>query len=71
MRSQAFSRGYLKPLVVADLLCLVDVVTSAPPYLASAVAGGAIYVAFAARHPDRVAGVVWHGAFAQSVQTAS
>lgn len=56
---------------VADQLSLLDGVAAERPYLASAVAGGAIYVAFAARHPDRVAGVVWHGAFAQSVKTAS
>lgn len=53
---------------VADLLSLLDAVGATRPYLASAVAGGAIYVAFAAKYPDRVAGVVWHGAFAQSVQ---
>jgi pimeloyl-ACP methyl ester carboxylesterase len=56
---------------VADLLRLLDGVAATRPYLASAVAGGAIYVAFAAKHPDRVAGVVWHGAFAQSVGTES
>lgn len=56
---------------VADLLSLLDGVAASRPYLASAVAGGAVYVAFAARHPGRVAGVVWHGAFAQSVQSAS
>lgn len=56
---------------VDDLLVLLDGVEATRPYLASAVAGGAIFVAFAAAHPDRVAGVVWHGAFAQSVKTDS
>jgi pimeloyl-ACP methyl ester carboxylesterase len=56
---------------VADVLSLLDGVAAPRPYLASAVAGGAIYVALAAKHPDRVAGVVWHGAFAQSIQTPS
>ncbi|MDP8904023.1 MAG: alpha/beta hydrolase [Chloroflexota bacterium] len=54
---------------VADVVRLFDAVGAKRPYLASAVAGGAIYVACAATHPDRVAGVVWHGAFAQSIQT--
>jgi pimeloyl-ACP methyl ester carboxylesterase len=54
---------------IADLLALLDGVTAGRPYLASAVAGGAVFVAFAAAHPNRVAGVVWHGAFAQSVRT--
>lgn len=56
---------------VDDLLALLDGLAATRPYLASAVAGGAIFVAFAATHPDRAAGVVWHGAFAQSVQTES
>jgi pimeloyl-ACP methyl ester carboxylesterase len=54
---------------VADVLSLCDGVGAGRPYLASAVGGGAVYVAFAARHPERVAGVVWHGAFAQSMAT--
>ena len=54
---------------VADVITLLDAVGAQRPYLASAVAGGATYVACAAKHPDRVAGVIWHGAFAQSVQT--
>jgi pimeloyl-ACP methyl ester carboxylesterase len=56
---------------VEDLLALLDHVKAARPYLASAVVGGAIFVAFAATHPDRVAGVVWHGAFAQSLRSDS
>ncbi|MFP5326782.1 MAG: alpha/beta fold hydrolase [Acidimicrobiia bacterium] len=56
---------------VDDVLALLDGVAAGVPYLASAVAGGAVYVAFAAKHPDRVAGVIWHGAFAQSVRTDS
>jgi pimeloyl-ACP methyl ester carboxylesterase len=52
---------------VADILSLLDAVGAKRPYLASAVAGGAVYVAFAAKHPERVAGVVWHGAFAQTM----
>lgn len=56
---------------VSDLLSLLDAAGAARPYLASAVVGGAIDVAFAAKHPDRVAGVVWHGAFARSLRTAS
>jgi len=54
---------------VADVEVLLDGVRAARPILASAVAGGAVFVAFAAKHPDRVAGVVWHGAFAQSLKT--
>ncbi|MCV0403582.1 MAG: alpha/beta hydrolase [Chloroflexi bacterium] len=56
---------------IDDLLALLDHVGAGHPYLASAVTGGAIFVAFAAAHPERVAGVVWHGAFAQSLRTES
>lgn len=51
---------------VADLACLLDTIGADRAYLAGAVVGGAIYAAFAAAHPDRVAGLVWHGAFVQS-----
>jgi pimeloyl-ACP methyl ester carboxylesterase len=54
---------------VADVRTLLDTVRAERRYLASTVAGGAIYAAVAAKHPDRVAGVVWHGAFAQSLKT--
>ncbi|NJD28404.1 MAG: alpha/beta hydrolase [Chloroflexi bacterium] len=52
---------------VADLLRLLDAVGADRPFLFGAVIGGAIYAAFAARYPDRVAGLAWHGAFARSV----
>jgi pimeloyl-ACP methyl ester carboxylesterase len=51
---------------VADLLRVLDAVDAERPYLFGAVIGGAIYAALAARHPARVAGVAWHGAFARS-----
>jgi pimeloyl-ACP methyl ester carboxylesterase len=53
---------------VADLLALLDAVGSDRPYLVGAVIGGAIYAAFARTHPDRVAGLVWHGPFAHSAR---
>jgi pimeloyl-ACP methyl ester carboxylesterase len=56
---------------VADILSLLEAEGATRPYLASAVAGGAVYVAFAALHPERAAGVVWHGAFAQSIRSAA
>jgi len=54
---------------VGDVLALLEAVRADRPILASAVAGGAIYVAFAAAYPERVEGVVWHGAFAQSLKS--
>lgn len=54
---------------VADLLALLDALESRRPYLAGAITGGAAYAAFAAAHPDRVAGVVWYGAFARYLRT--
>lgn len=54
---------------VADLLTLLDAVGSERPYLVGVLTGGAAYAAFAAAHPDRAAGVVWYGAFAQYLKT--
>jgi pimeloyl-ACP methyl ester carboxylesterase len=54
---------------VADLRILLDALGSRRPYLVGVLTGGAAYAAFAAAHPDRVAGVVWYGAFAQYLQT--
>lgn len=51
---------------VADLEVLLDALGASRPYLAGAVGGGATCAAFAAAHPARVAGLVWHGAFARS-----
>lgn len=55
----------------ADLLRLLDTVGTRRPYLYGAVIGGAVYGAFAARHPDRAAGLLWHGPFAQARATAA
>lgn len=55
---------------VADVRALLDVVGAERPFLASADGGGAIYAAVAAKHPDRVSGVVWHGAFARRLRAA-
>jgi pimeloyl-ACP methyl ester carboxylesterase len=54
---------------VADLLTLLDDLETERPYLVGALTGGAAYAAFAAAHPDRVAGIVWYGAFAQYLRT--
>jgi pimeloyl-ACP methyl ester carboxylesterase len=54
---------------VADLLAVLDAVGAKRPYLAGAVIGGAVYASFAATHPGRAAGVIWHGAFAQAHAT--
>jgi len=50
---------------LGDLVVLLDAIGAERPYLAGAVLGGAIYAAFAARHPDRCSGLVWHGAVAR------
>jgi pimeloyl-ACP methyl ester carboxylesterase len=50
---------------VADLLGLLDAVGAERAYLAGAVIGGATYAAFAREHPERVAGLIWHGPFAR------
>lgn len=54
---------------VADLLALLDALQVHRAYLVGVLTGGAAYAAFAAAHPDRVAGVVWYGAFAQYLRT--
>lgn len=56
---------------VTDLRRLLDTVGASRPYLSGAVIGGAVYAAFAARHPERVAGVAWHGPFAQAAASAN
>ena len=54
---------------VANLAALLDATGAEHAYLAGAVVGGAIYAAFTRAHPYRVAGLVWHGAFAQAAWT--
>lgn len=62
------SRGDLAT-EVGDLLTVLDAAGAERPYLVGAITGGAAYAAFAAAHPDRVAGLVWYGAFAQYLRT--
>jgi len=54
---------------VANLAALLDATGAEHAYLAGAVVGGAIDAAFTRAHPYRVAGLVWHGAFAQAAWT--
>jgi len=51
---------------VSDLAAVLQAADARRPYLIGAVIGGGIYAAFASTRPDRVSGLVWHGAFGRS-----